>query len=751
MSLLDRARRGLWPKSLLFWLLAATVFPMWQFMAGREVYFLSDALHQHYPFQQIIGRLLAEDPSSLPLWNPYLFSGSPLAADPQMQVWYPPAVLYRLLPYPVANGCFLALHLALAVVGMAWFLRAQGLGSCAAALGGIGFGLGSQPTFLLVVPPALCVYAWLPWVALFTSRLAASRATRDAVGLGIVGAWMLLAGSPPYLVYAAVLSAVIMFTGHPLSPALGGRGKGEGGKFASLWRQAGLAAGVAAATAAMMLVPFMAYLRESSRGVSLPLSMANAEAMPPWGLLGLLAPQGLLPRSEEPMLGMMTAWTSLHYVGVLLVVLAVTGWVLLRRTGVTRTPVVLVLLGVALGLGAWLPGGALILSIPPFSFMRHPGLWMSLAVFGVAWLGAQGAEELERRLMTRAGRQALQGWAVAVVFLVCVSIGSKLWKLGILKRWLQEGGVPVAIDLASRLGSAIYPAVWIGLGVLVLWLASRKEIPVRRAFALLAVLVWLDLLILRHQVQPSARAAWIMEPSVTERFFDKEVKPDRWFRVFVTPRHQENLMDEGEGRRGVIQNVRASLRSSLPAVSGLRDAGGNNPLRPARLETLLDQAVLAPKPWAAQAAAVFRLLGVKYLITRSDLNGPGYRLVHDGYTKVYERLGEVRPVWVEPAAHGTVKGPVNGQPGAWEFRVKLRKPATVVVSETWLPGWKLAVPLAGVQVKPVHDALIGVELPAGEHQVRLRYDPPAVKAGMAVSLLALTGLIVFGGLSLLRS
>ncbi len=173
---------------------------MWQFMAGQKIYFMMNvAPARYYPMQEMISRILDANPSSLPLWNPYLFSGSPLAADPLMQVWYPPAVLYRLLPYPAANGCFLALHLLLAVVGMAWFLRAQGLGAVAAALGGMGFGLGSHPSLALAFPPALSAYAWLPWVALFSARLADNPSARNAVSLGIVSEGRSPALNPGYL------------------------------------------------------------------------------------------------------------------------------------------------------------------------------------------------------------------------------------------------------------------------------------------------------------------------------------------------------------------------------------------------------------------------------------------------------------------------------------------------------------------------------------------------------------------------
>jgi len=698
---------------------------MWQFMAGQKIYFMMNVVPaRYYPMQEMIGRILDANPASLPLWNPYLFSGSPLAADPQMQVWYPPAVLYRLLPYPAANGCFLALHLLLAVVGMAWFLRAQGLGAVAAALGGMGFGLGSHPSLALVFPPALSSYAWLPWVALFSARLADNPTARNAVGLGIAGAWLLLSGCLSYGLYAAVLAAVVM------TWRLGGRKRGA----VVGWRLAGSAVGLAMAASAVLLVPFAAYAREASHPDWFSNAATSAQAIPLWSLLGLVLPQGILPDAAQAGVGAaLSRWSMVHYLGVWLVVLALTGWVWLRKTGRTEAPVVLVLLGVALGLKL------------PFAITPHPGLWMVLAGFGIAWLGALGANELEHRLRTQTGWRMLTGWTAAALFLASVWLGSKLWRLGVLERWLMEEAGPAAAELPGRLGLAIYPAVFIALGVLVLWLASRKEIAVRTALVLVAGLVWLDLLIVRLQVQPFAKAASVMAPSMTEKFFAGAIKSGGWFRVFVTPRLQRDLRDEGGSFEELTRNVRASFRSNLPAAAGLRDASGEGSLRPAQMEALVDQAARAPKPWASQAVEAFRLLGVKYLITRSRLDGPGYRLVHDQHVRVYERESRVKPVWVEPSAHGAVSGPVTTRAaGSWEFSVNLRRPATVVVSETWMKGWKLGNPIAGAQVKPVHGALIGVELPAGEHEIKLRYSPLSAKIGMAVSLLTLAGIMAAG-------
>src|SRR5439155_8064951 len=103
---LKRLGGALWRAPEL-WLGAAAAAP-WVVMLllGRMV-FLLDILAEHFPNQAVLNACLREAPSRLPVWNPYLFCGCPLLADPQMQSCYPPAAVFRFWGYPTALGWFL--------------------------------------------------------------------------------------------------------------------------------------------------------------------------------------------------------------------------------------------------------------------------------------------------------------------------------------------------------------------------------------------------------------------------------------------------------------------------------------------------------------------------------------------------------------------------------------------------------------------------------------------------------------------
>ncbi|MEK7474930.1 MAG: hypothetical protein AAB152_04760 [Candidatus Coatesbacteria bacterium] len=595
--------------------------------------------------------MLADAPGRIPLWNPYLACGLPLLADPQAHVLYPPALLFRFLPFPEAFGWFLALHAILATTGMAVFLRGRGLTPAAAAVGAVGFGLGAHPSFLLAVPPALCGYAWLPWVAAAAARVTDRPCARETAGLAIALGWLFLAGSPPYAVYGCALAAILLAV--------------PGGRSVARLGGATAAGALGLALAAGVLLPFAGYLGESIRAAPLTPGAAGLDAMRPAGLLGLVWPAAVIPAG--PGAAAVGLWPSLHYLGVIPALLAAGALVALRRDPSVRAAAAILAAGLVLAVGPSVPGlGELLLRLPPLDRLRHPAMWMSLGGFGLAWLAATGADALAAR---------------------------------------------------SRLRHA--PAILVSL----------------------AALTWVDLALVRNRIQLTARAGAAMTPGTTERFLAGPAGAG-WHRVFVAPRLQES--DEpAAGADEAARLLRASLRSNLTAVAGLRDADADNPIVPAGTASRLAAAKTSPSPWTPAAAAVFADLGVRHLIARGPIARAPDQPVFRGHVAIYALAGSRGPVWLEPAGAGILDPPERFEPGRWSFRVRTTRPCTAVVAESALRGWRMEAP-ATARLAIVRGALLGVSLPPGDHAVRIRYDPWQARAGLCLGLLASVALLAAG-------
>jgi uncharacterized membrane protein YfhO len=73
----------------------------------------------------------------------------------------------------------------------------------------------------------------------------------------------------------------------------------------------------------------------------------------------------------------------------------------------------------------------------------------------------------------------------------------------------------------------------------------------------------------------------------------------------------------------------------------------------------------------------------------------------------------------------------------------------LVFSEIDYPGWVASIDGAPIEIHRVDYGLRGVCLPGGAHTVVMIYDPPELKAGAAVSALAVI-LVAVTGFALAR-
>ena len=92
------------------------------------------------------------------------------------------------------------------------------------------------------------------------------------------------------------------------------------------------------------------------------------------------------------------------------------------------------------------------------------------------------------------------------------------------------------------------------------------------------------------------------------------------------------------------------------------------------------------------------------------------------------------------------------QSNSIEVDLKVTKPAMLVLTEVWYPGWKALVDEKPVEVYRVNYFQRGIWLDKGKHQVRLFFQPAAWKVGAIISviswsllLLITVGAKIFGG------
>lgn len=207
----------------------------------------------------------------LPLWNPYIFSGTPFLANPQVGLFYPLNVLFQVFGFRTAMQGMTLLHLWLAAWGFHLVALKLTRKPWASLLGALAYAASPWMTARLAqgVPTLLYGYAWMPWLAIFCLP----RRSRPIliVGLGIAGALQFLSGHlQVFLISLLMLSLVTV-----AKPRLAGR----------------LAGGLLLAgfLVALQALPTQEFLRASLRS-EWGLRDSLAYSLPPVNLMTLIRP-----------------------------------------------------------------------------------------------------------------------------------------------------------------------------------------------------------------------------------------------------------------------------------------------------------------------------------------------------------------------------------------------------------------------------------------------------------------------------
>ncbi|MCS7001484.1 MAG: hypothetical protein NZ518_01420, partial [Dehalococcoidia bacterium] len=279
--------------------------PPWRDAPGAPVVasvhneLIADLIVQNYSWKQFIADSYRH--GHFPLWNPYLFAGTPFLAAGQYAALYPFGALFIVLPVAVAYGWFAALHLWLAGVFTYLYLRIIGVARMGAFVGAVAFQFAGFLVVSFVWPMILSAAVWLP-LGLAMCELVArhlERGTWNAKGVGLtpaarlvvpVGAiavgMQLLAGHLEISFY--FLFTLMTYSAFRLIWALA-----RGRKLIPTIR-AGfgllMLVGLGFAVAAAQLLPFFELIRENYRIGQVTFAEVQGWALPVTHLLAYLIP-----------------------------------------------------------------------------------------------------------------------------------------------------------------------------------------------------------------------------------------------------------------------------------------------------------------------------------------------------------------------------------------------------------------------------------------------------------------------------
>jgi hypothetical protein len=697
---------------------------------------LTDVVQMFHPWLVYAGEQIRA--GVFPLWNPHEYAGAPFFGNGQSALLFPLTMLAFVLPAAVAVT--LIAWVKLLGIGLAtyWFLRTLGPRPVPALSAACGFMLGACVVGWLQWTVASTLI-WLPLLLGMTERLRERRDGRALVALALVVTLDVLAGYPQ-----ATGQALLVTTAWALT-----RARGAGGWFLARYA-AGVVLGVG--LAAIHLVPFLQYVGESfvftyrrqwTPFLSAPLQSATTFLMPYYYGVG------------QDYWGRWQFAIQNGYAGIVTLAVVPLGVRAAWRRGDGRFFVVL--LALALGLHYGLPGIASLAAMPGLSLGTNLRL-MPLIAFALCVLTALGLDALRTGRSDRVTAWLLGSWFSAVSALAFVAVARDHVRPEGLKMWL-----PLPVQLALGLGALTLAMILLGRAT------AGRTAPGVCVIALAALQI-VSLLPLAVGYLPSVERRWFYPSTPAIEYLRREA-----------------------GRES-----RVLMPGGVAVVYGLREAQGYDGLSPRRIveligpvgtgtpltQGLLQNTVLldGSEPLSGirvLVSPVFDLLAVRYVLLEPGAPPPRPNLsvVYDAAdARIFKNdaalpraliVGDARCV-DDATALGVIRNravdfrrqvllagcaeppggisPANASGSTLihadsanhvAIRTTADRPAYLVLTDTWFPGWTARVDGQPTPVWRANHAFRAVVVPAGEHEVEFRFEPGSLVVGAIISGLSL--------------
>jgi len=705
---------------------------------------MGDLVTEMYPWKVYTRRAATE--GTLPLWNPFILFGTTFVGDPQPALFYPPTLLYGLLPTPLAWSLLFIFRTVLAGLLAALLARALGAEPIAALVSGIVFAFSGWVT-AFQTRPHLDTTMWLALVLFAVDRLR-KRVRGPSVALAAVAfALPVLAGQPESAAHVTLVGLIFFAYRLALSAEAGAPGRL---RFCGGFAIAGL---LALALAAVQIFPTLEFIGQLDRGLD-----RN------WGARPLHEIAAFLSRDlgSNPNSARVPIPESAAYAGMLTLLLAPLA--LLRRNRRDAIFFLALLAGVLSIVYGRGPGYALSRHTP---ILRGIPNWRLLGVadLALALLAGLGLSALAERL--RAGnRPGLRWWLLTVPVFTGAALG-----IGAI---LARGRIGFRPHPLLSLQTLRGPASSAGLllaAALLLGLALAGRLGPRQLMALSVAFCAADLLTASYGFLPFCRPQDIFPAAPTFRFLQQERAPYR------------------------VASVNGTYPAGAELGYGLESAGGFNVI-PRRTESMLSTfGVLNRVPTflaekiVASPGRLLDVMNVKYLVATTwnpsaDLlssRPDRFRLVFSDRTvRIFENLAVLPRAFLVPVSEavvlederselarlrsadfdparsvilGELAAPHAPGPGtrparsrvtgivrsmnAVSLRAAAAEPSILVLSQTYYPGWKVFVDGIERPLLRVDYGLAGAALETGDHEVRFAYQPDSLRRGAILSSAAL--------------
>ena len=739
---------------------------------GDKVPFFRDLGLYFYPIRFSVAESFKA--GELPLWDRHMAMGYPLLADFQSGAFYPPSLVYLLLPFFAAIRATFIIHYLVASTGAYLLFRRWRYPVLLAVVAGVLFTLGGTMVSLINLLNHFQAAVWLPWVVYFTDKLLRVRSWQNFLLLTGILTVQFLAGSPE--VYIMTQGLVLVYG------TCATEGAAFVGKFFLTLAGANL---VVAGISTAQILPTLELFRESRASAPMTLSEATSWSLRPVHLLNFFFVDKEIDAaaytSPKLFFSNKTPFMISYYLGAIAPIGTLL-WAYYARLKEKILIVALITLSLALAMGIYTPLYPFLFAhMPFFNIFRFPEKFAFLTYALVLFATLRGlrafveAEDWKRALVPPL--------LLGLVGLLAYS--DLRWDPAPVSRFIEtsiENPIGPAWTL-KRTALVFFQfetalALFFGLLVILLLKKSGKLRP-SLFTGLLLIVVFIDLYAAHRPYQFLFSADVYKNPKVLDR---PDAEPNRLFyypgsgnlhpSYFSLPKELPLTAFHSLVFHNLLPN--SGVLFGFDYMQEI-DALGRWPY----LEFLWVARKLEPR----QIYTLLGSLNVRYITAFKELPASsGVTLARqDPQTNSwFYRINRVAPrVYIVPnaieeknpsevllrlasddfdpstqvvlsqAPQLPSKNPLHASAKITSYEnmrvdinATLSAPGILVLADSYYPGWRVYIDGKEGEILRANLFFRGVKLLAGAHRVEFRYEPESFRIGVWISLATVAALVL---------
>lgn len=737
----------------------------WGFPTGVPVKnpITTDVVSFIYPMQTYAVELLKR--GIIPLWNPLIFTGTPLLANFQSAPFSPTNIVYFILPTIWAWTAQIMLQPLLGAIWTYLLLRYFKVSKFAASIGAIVFAFSGFMMIWMQWNGHSLAAGFIPLSILLLARFLDTGKTFYGVLISAVLAAQLFSGYPQVIIYSFLALGLyyLIFRWRKLF-----RIKTVTSLVLFVFLGFGLAA--------VQIIPGYELLNLSQRDVE---QLPNAWAFLPWSkIITFIAPDYFGNHATGNYWGPQDYTTTTGYTGVIAAILASLAVLLLLKKKAIQYFLALALVGIIV-----------VFPTPVSVWFKESGFFglqaasahraLILVNLGLSTLAAFGIDLLlSRKIGVRDIVRSLYAPGILLFVFGLVTLASWLTANSTLEQGPTEKLVKFVLNMKVGLRNLVLPTGLFILSGIALLIIQRRWLSTRLVVSILSLLLIFEIFRFGWKFTPFSPTHLVYPTTPVLDFLQKREQPSRVYAESVVP---INLMmtykvETPEGYDAVYPLSWARYLGTINS--------GNPKARPMGRYGSIDR----------PDSRLLDLANTKYVLTvkrnregNSNLEGqlnkqfalPYFKEVFEDKTVVVLENEHALPrafmvydwevidnsekqlarlldrdfpldskVILEEgislsraeAANFSISD-ISYEPNKVSLRVRTQKEGILFMSDSWYPGWKAFVDEAETKLLRANYTYRAIVVPEDEHNIQFIYSPTSFKIGRWISLATVAVLV----------